>query len=69
MGRGNPMDSVLDSVSDGHGFDTLCQIQNHRVHWVRRARKICGVQSPDDACVLRRRILLLGASSGVDLVT
>ena len=31
---------------------------NHRVprvHWNRRARKICGVQSPDGACVRCRR--------------
>ena len=69
MGRGSPMDRVLDSGSEGPWFDTRCQIKTHRVHWDRRARKICGVQSPGGACVRCRRNLPLGASSGVDLVT
>ena len=38
----SPMDRVLDSGSEGPGFDTRCQIKTHRLHWNRRARKICG---------------------------
>ena len=30
------MDRVLDSGSEGPGFDTRCQIKIHRVHWDRR---------------------------------
>ena len=40
------MDRVLDSGSEGPGFDTQCQIKTHRVHWDRRARKICGYKVP-----------------------
>ena len=49
MGRGSPMYRVLDSGSEGPGFDIRSQIKTHRVHWDRRARKICGVQSPEGA--------------------
>ena len=45
-GHGSPMDRVLNSGSEGPGFDTRCQIKTHRVHWDRRTHKICGSKVP-----------------------
>ena len=49
-GRGSPMDRVLDSGSEGPGFDIRFQIKTHRVHCDGRTSKICG-SSKSRRCV------------------